>query len=194
MPADLIVEAHGSFATATCLKCRSTTTAEELKPRIDLGEVVRCNKASCKGKQDALIKPDIVFFGEGLPKDFFSRLSDLDRCDLLLVMGTSLQVQPFASVVNRVRGDCPRVLINLESVGELDDFDTTGSFFSKYREDGFDFDGRTRGGPSKARDVRWLGEADKAVLELVDLLGWRACTLAVRDGVELMASSANRRS
>ena len=36
------------------------------------------------------------------------------RCDLLLVMGTSLVVQPFASLVDRVPPDCPRLLINRE--------------------------------------------------------------------------------
>ena len=41
-----------------------------------------------------------MFFGEGLPKRFF-KLSehDFDDCDLLLVIGTSLVVQPSASLV-----------------------------------------------------------------------------------------------
>ena len=38
------------------------------------------------------------------------------RCDLLVVMGTSLVVQPFASLVDRVPPDCPRLLINREKV------------------------------------------------------------------------------
>ena len=48
------------------------------------------------------VKPDIVFFGEGLPERFFALAdSDFEACDLLLVMGTSLVVQPFAGLIGR---------------------------------------------------------------------------------------------
>jgi NAD-dependent SIR2 family protein deacetylase len=43
---------------------------------------------------------DIVFFGEPLPARFHRRrLADLAKADLLIVMGTSLVVQPFASMI-----------------------------------------------------------------------------------------------
>jgi hypothetical protein len=46
------------------------------------------------------VKPDIVFFGESLPARFFSLAEqDLPVVDLMIVMGTSLVVQPFASLV-----------------------------------------------------------------------------------------------
>ena len=55
------------------------------------------------------VKPDIVFFGEGLPERFFSLAeSDFDSCDLLLVMGTSLVVQPFAGLI----GASPKQLLH----------------------------------------------------------------------------------
>ena len=39
------------------------------------------------------MKPDIVFFGEDLPQRFHSlQLRDFSKCDLLVVMGTSLEV------------------------------------------------------------------------------------------------------
>ena len=44
---------------------------------------------SCGG----IVKPDIVFFGEALPKRFFQYFFDFPRADLLIVMGTSLEVQ-----------------------------------------------------------------------------------------------------
>jgi NAD-dependent SIR2 family protein deacetylase len=46
-----------------------------------------------------------------------SHLINLFRCDLLFVMGTSLQVYPFAFLVNSVHKDVPRILINKERVG-----------------------------------------------------------------------------
>ena len=40
------------------------------------------------------MKPDIVFFGEDLPQRFHAlRSVDFTHCDLLIVMGTSLEVK-----------------------------------------------------------------------------------------------------
>ena len=70
---------------------------------------------SCGG----LVKPDIVFFGENLPERFFQCVkADFPKCDLLIILGTSLVVQPFASLVDRVGPLCPRLLINNE-VGDM---------------------------------------------------------------------------
>lgn len=66
VPADLVVEAHGSFREAHCLDCRrSASTEYVLKAGVRNGAVVRCEQC------DGLVKPDIVFFGEGLPDNFF---------------------------------------------------------------------------------------------------------------------------
>ncbi|GAA6050173.1 hypothetical protein JCM3770_000437 [Rhodotorula araucariae] len=167
---ELIVEAHGSFASATCLNCHKAYTKEEIKPAIMRGEVVRCEEKRCKGRDEALIKPDIVFFGEGLPDRFFARLPHFSRADLLLVLGTSLTVGPFNSLLHRVPSACPRVLLNLETVGEA----PAAAAAARGRNvDGFDFDARTAR-PDGLRDVRWLGEADRGVEELCRLLGWDA--------------------
>ena len=40
-----------------------------------------------------MVKPDIVFFGENLPKRFYSYIVDFPKCDLLVIMGTSLEVR-----------------------------------------------------------------------------------------------------
>lgn len=59
------------------------------------GTVPRCSV--CKG----VIKPDIVFFGEELPRQFFTYLTDFPMADLLIVMGTSLEVSNDASSVSK---------------------------------------------------------------------------------------------
>jgi hypothetical protein len=57
----------------------------------------------CRGRCrecGGLVKPDIVFFGEPLGEAFYRRSqADLPQADLLLVMGTSLVVYPFAGIV-----------------------------------------------------------------------------------------------
>lgn len=70
VPDDLVLEAHGSFRTARCLDCRARASTEHvLASGVREGRVVKCERAHC----DGLVKPDIVFFGEGLPDDFFIR-------------------------------------------------------------------------------------------------------------------------
>ena len=76
-------------------------------------QIPRCTIAKCKG----VVKPDIVFFGENLPERFFKCVrEDFKQCDLLIVLGTSLVVQPFASLIDRVGPHCPRLLINMEVI------------------------------------------------------------------------------
>ena len=40
----------------------------------------------------ATVKPDVVFFGEDLPQKYFLHSQDFPKADLLIIMGTSLQV------------------------------------------------------------------------------------------------------
>ena len=43
----------------------------------------------------ATVKPDVVFFGEDLPQSYFLHTKDFPKADLLIIMGTSLQVNIF---------------------------------------------------------------------------------------------------
>lgn len=48
------------------------------------------------------MKPDIVFFGEGLPEGFHTAMAkDKDECDLLIVIGSSLKVRPVALIPSK---------------------------------------------------------------------------------------------
>jgi NAD-dependent deacetylase sirtuin 2 len=88
---------------------------KSLKSYIDTifnGGIPRCD--DCNG----LVKPDIVFFGENLPYRFFESLErDFAEADLLIVMGTSLTVHPFASLIAEPATTVPRLLINREICG-----------------------------------------------------------------------------
>lgn len=52
--------------TAHCMKCREEGDIGDFKAKVKKEEIYYCPK--CK---DGLIKPDIIFFGEALPKEFF---------------------------------------------------------------------------------------------------------------------------
>ncbi|KAF9934096.1 NAD-dependent protein deacetylase sirtuin-2 [Linnemannia zychae] len=149
---ELLVEAHGSFATSECIKCHTLCDNAHVRKHIIKSEIPHCTK--CKG----LIKPTITFFGENLP-DRFSNLvpNDFKKCDLLIVLGTSLQVGPFNTLITRVSSSCPRVLINRERAGE----DLRG---------GFDFEDKYN--HPTLRDALFLGNCDDGIRQLAKLCGW----------------------
>lgn len=60
-----------------------------------LGTIYRCD--SCNGP----VKPHIVFFGEDLPADFHEKSKEIANCDLMIVIGTALAVQPFNKLVGK---------------------------------------------------------------------------------------------
>ena len=158
----LIVAAHGNFDTATCIDTGDKVDTEEVKEAILLGEE---GWKKMNNKYGGLVKPDIVFFGEKLPERFFTYANnDFSKCDLLIVMGTSLKVQPFASLIDKVDINTPRLLINIEEVGVNNIENGLNSYFS----DGFNFINN-----EDCRDVAYLRECDIGVKELVDRLGWR---------------------
>ncbi|XP_012264948.2 NAD-dependent protein deacetylase sirtuin-2 [Athalia rosae] len=160
IPGDLLVEAHGTFHTGHCLTCKVSYTLEWMKDKILGDELPKCEE--CKS---GIIKPDIVFFGEVLPERFYSCIDkDFKQADLLIIMGSSLVVQPFASLVDKVPPSCPRLLINKEKVGMQD---RVMKFLGLKQGLMFDnTDGNT------GRDVAWLGECDIGCQLLADKLGW----------------------
>lgn len=58
------------------------------------------------------VKPDIVFFGEQLPAQFFEAPSIVAKADLAIIIGTSLKVQPFAYLAQIIPSNAPVILIN----------------------------------------------------------------------------------
>ncbi|KAI9761666.1 MAG: hypothetical protein M4579_000900 [Chaenotheca gracillima] len=141
VPGEKIVEAHGSFARHSCIDCRKAYPEDKMKAAIDKKEVPHCLDKAC----DGLVKPEIVFFGEQLPQDFFLNRELPSVADLCIVMGTSLSVQPFASLPAFCGEGVPRLLINLERVGGLG---------------------------SRSDDVLLLEDCDKGIRKLATALGW----------------------
>ena len=67
-----------------------------------------------------LVKPSIIFFGENLPLRYFHlQENDSREADLLLCIGTSLEVFPFAGLADLVTENATRILINREAVGSF---------------------------------------------------------------------------
>jgi NAD+-dependent protein deacetylase sirtuin 2 len=152
----LIVAAHGNFDSATCIDTGKKVDPDEVKEAILAGEPgwSKMNK-----KHGGLVKPDIVFFGENLPKRYFKHVvEDFPKCDMLIVMGTSLTVYPFAALIDKVDTATPRLLINREVVRGYRKLSGNGFCFDEDDDD--------------TTDVALLKDCDDGVRELAAALGW----------------------
>lgn len=84
-----VFEMHGHLRSATCLKCRSVISWDRLVEMVSAGEIPPRHEG-CGG----VFKPDAVFFGDPLPPDFYDCCREVSESDLLLVVGSSLEVAP----------------------------------------------------------------------------------------------------
>jgi NAD-dependent SIR2 family protein deacetylase len=138
-----LVEAHGHFRAAHCSLCGYETEIDIVIKGVETGRPVRC---PCGG----FVKPDIVFFGENLPQRYFDLSEeDFPKCKLLIVLGTSLTVTPFASLVDWVSPGVPRYLLNREPAGPF------------------------RTADPKSQDRFLKGDCDELVKAVADALKWR---------------------
>ncbi|KAL6486795.1 hypothetical protein MHYP_G00034210 [Metynnis hypsauchen] len=113
-----VIQCHGSFATASCLVCKHKVDCEAIRDDIFKQVVPHCPK--CPDIPFAIMKPDIVFFGENLPELFHRAMKqDKDEVDLLIVIGSSLKVRPVALIPSSLPHEVPQVLINREPLPHL---------------------------------------------------------------------------
>lgn len=99
--------------------CKHKVDAEAIRDNIMNQVIPRCCRCSPE-EELAVLKPDIVFFGESLSKEFHQQIeSDKDECDLLIVIGSSLKVRPVAIIPRIIAANVPQVLINRESLRHL---------------------------------------------------------------------------
>jgi NAD-dependent deacetylase len=85
-----VLEIHGSLRRTRCLGCPAVTD-RGLDP---LGDSPRCPQCHSP------LRPDIVWFGEGLPEEVWdAAMQAASECDVLLVVGTSAVVHPAASLI-----------------------------------------------------------------------------------------------
>lgn len=85
-----VYELHGSIYSSHCLKCGQFYDYGVFVKKLFMEKIVSCK---CTG----VIKPDIIFFGEILPpEDFNMAIFNAAHSDLMIIIGTSLVVQPAA--------------------------------------------------------------------------------------------------
>lgn len=109
-----VIEVHGNLQRAKCIKCDAEVSVLVLAEKLfQRGEIPPKCDACGKG----ILKPDVVLFGEKLPEDAISKAwNAAENCDLMLVVGSSLVVQPVNLLPGVALGHGARlIIINNES-------------------------------------------------------------------------------
>lgn len=113
-----LVEVHGSIEHCSCQVCGVRVTLAEARARLALDErgVPRCERCG------APLKPDVVLFGEMLPQAAMERAQELcASADLLLCIGSSLEVHPVADLPLLTRRAGGEIAILTQGETPLDD-------------------------------------------------------------------------
>ena len=101
-----VLELHGNTRRIVCLGCERHHTMDDVYVQLDDQLPPTC--PDCGGT----LKPDVVFFGESLPGDILENaIAQTQASDLFLVVGSSLVVQPAASLPVAARRNGARLVI-----------------------------------------------------------------------------------
>lgn len=109
--ADRVVELHGTSRAVACLSCGHSYPRDEFQRWVSAeGDAPDCEK--CGG----LMKPATISFGQSLKPEVLNRAArETSRCDLFLVVGTSLVVYPAAGFpLLAVENGAPLAIVNHE--------------------------------------------------------------------------------
>jgi NAD-dependent deacetylase len=102
-----VIELHGTAVSVSCLTCRKKYSREEIQSWLERGvRVPKCSE--CSG----ILKSDTVAFGQPMPpKETEESFRRARNCDLLIVIGSSLVVQPAASIPLEARKSGAKLVI-----------------------------------------------------------------------------------
>ena len=91
LPDDRVIELHGNTLRVCCMQCNKISPIHEIQKRIDAGDLAP--ECECGG----YLKPDTISFGQAMPHDLVQKAVKFSQeCDLFLVVGSTLIVQPAA--------------------------------------------------------------------------------------------------
>ncbi|MGH7803337.1 MAG: SIR2 family NAD-dependent protein deacylase [Candidatus Binatia bacterium] len=109
-----VIEIHGTALEIECLACGERQPREKAQERVLAGE----EDPSCLGC-GGILKPATVSFGQAMPeRETALAFEHAERCDAMLVIGSSLVVYPAAYLPQRaVESGARLVIVNLQPTG-----------------------------------------------------------------------------
>lgn len=114
---ELVIEVHGTMRRAMCWQCGERTPMLEALARVQAGEADPACR-TCGG----ILKSDTIFFGQALDQALLARaLRVAGEADVMIAVGTTLQVYPIAEAVPIARRAGARIVIVNGEATALDD-------------------------------------------------------------------------
>ncbi|NNG00450.1 MAG: NAD-dependent deacylase [Desulfobacteraceae bacterium] len=111
-----VLELHGNTSRIRCLKCGIQYSMDDVYGMLD--EMLPPDCPACGGT----LKPDVVFFGESLDAGTLeAAVAAIRACELFVVVGSSLVVQPAATLPVTAKENGARVIIINKDPTPLDD-------------------------------------------------------------------------
>jgi NAD-dependent deacetylase len=113
----MVLELHGNTRLISCLNCKKQHTMDEVYSRLETQLPPLCSE--CGG----ILKPEVVFFGESLPVTVLEEAVNItNECDLFFTIGSSLVVQPAASLPLMAKEKGAKLVIINKDATPLDTF------------------------------------------------------------------------
>ena len=128
-----LIELHGSIETSYCVDCRAPSSLSDVRQLVAMSVdgVPRCFCGS-------MIRPGVVLFGEMLPEEPMLKASGLAvGADLIICIGSSLEVQPAAGLPKLTKATRGRIAILTQGETPLDgdaDFRSSGDVVRELEE------------------------------------------------------------
>ena len=117
VPDEQVIELHGNVRYAKCLSCETRYELADLKRQFHaLGRVEPCSR--CGG----IVKTATISFGQSMPEDAMADAQEqTSRCDLFIVLGSSLVVYPAAGFPEYAKSLGAKLVIVNREPTPLDD-------------------------------------------------------------------------
>ena len=111
-----VIEVHGTLHFTMCWTCGDRRPMPESLVRVEAGEADPDCLACRREGRHGILKSDTISFGQNLVETVIARaLGSADQCDVLLAIGSSLQVYPVANMVPRAqRAGATIIIVNGE--------------------------------------------------------------------------------
>ncbi len=110
-------EVHGTISTMTCTSCFQKHQAKDyIREYIENSTIPLCSQCN------QILKPDVILFEEQLPKIIWEKAANaINKCDLLIVVGSSLEVSPVSNLPYKAISKGAKLIINNHSPTYLDE-------------------------------------------------------------------------
>lgn len=97
-----VYEFHGTAQNLICTQCNKKVHVTQ----VILNEIpVKCS--SCKG----LLKPDFIFFGEGIPQEAYQKsIIETELADVFLIIGTTGEIMPASQIPKYAKNNGAKII------------------------------------------------------------------------------------